>query len=94
MEDLQFGACAMTGMTVTKAKKQFDDIIDRVARNGERFVIRRGRKTVAAVVSPEDVRALEELEDRLDAELVRRRLADPRQKPIPYEKVRKELRLP
>jgi prevent-host-death family protein len=84
----------MTAWTVTKAKKQFDEIIDRVAHGGERVVIRRGKKTLAAVVPPEDVQALDQLEDRQDVEEAKRRLADPKQKPIPYEKVRKEMGLP
>lgn len=40
---------------------------ERVAR-GERVLIRRGKKPVAAVVPLEDLKALEELEDRLDIE--------------------------
>ena len=35
----------------------------------------------------------EEIEDRLDAEEAIRRLADPAEVPLPYEKVRKELGL-
>jgi hypothetical protein len=34
-----------------------------------------------------------EIEDRLDAEEAKRRLADPNEVPIPYEQVRKELGL-
>ena len=34
-----------------------------------------------------------ELEDQMDIEIARKRLADPKEVPIPYERVRKELGL-
>jgi hypothetical protein len=47
-------------------------------------VLRRGRKPVAAVVSIEDLKRLQELEDLDDARESAKRLADPREKRIPY----------
>ena len=48
---------------------------------------------MAAVVSMEDLRLLEKLEDQMDVEVARKRLADPNEVPIPYERIRKELGL-
>jgi prevent-host-death family protein len=59
------------------------------ARRGERVIVRRGRKPVAAVVSIADLRLLEELEDRFDVGISLGRLADPKEKRIPYSEVRK-----
>ena len=41
----------------------------------------------------EDLRLLEKLEDQMDVEIARKRLADPYEVPIPYERIRKELGL-
>jgi prevent-host-death family protein len=65
-----------------------ESALDR-ARNGERVILRRGKKPVAAVVSIADLRLLEELEDRYDVSLSVTRLANPREKRIPYAEVRK-----
>jgi hypothetical protein len=45
------------------------------------------------LVPLEDLALLEQLEDRIDIEEAKRILADPDEVPIPYSKVRKELRL-
>jgi antitoxin (DNA-binding transcriptional repressor) of toxin-antitoxin stability system len=50
--------------------------LERVGK-GERVVLRRGKKPVAAVVPIKDLRLLEEIEDRFDAELARKALAEP-----------------
>jgi antitoxin (DNA-binding transcriptional repressor) of toxin-antitoxin stability system len=59
-----------------KPKGPLDPALERVGR-GERVVLRRGRKPVAAVVPIRDLRLLEEIEDQLDAELARKALAQP-----------------
>ena len=82
----------MSRATVKKPTPDFDRTIARVS-HGERVVLRQGRKAVAAVVSIEDLRLLEELEDRMDVKEAEKRLADPAEVPIPYEKVRKDLGL-
>jgi PHD/YefM family antitoxin component YafN of YafNO toxin-antitoxin module len=65
----------------------------RVVTKGERVVVHRREKAVAALIPLEDLALLEELEDRLDVEEAERRLADPSDKSIPYEQVRRELGL-
>lgn len=66
--------------------------LDRL-QQGQRIVLKKGRRAVAAVVSMEDLRLLEKLEDQMDVQIARKRLADPNEVPIPYERVRKELGL-
>jgi hypothetical protein len=82
----------MSRTTATRTSNRLDGTLDRL-RSGQRIVLRKGRKAVAAVVSMEDLRLLEELDDRLDVAEARKRLADPNQVPIPYERIRKELGL-
>jgi len=51
---------------VTEVRDNLAEIINRVAYGGERVVLRRRRKGVAAVVSMEDLELLQALEDRSD----------------------------
>ena len=75
-----------------KTSNRIDGTLDRL-RQGQRIVLKKGRRAVAAVVSMEDLRLLEKLEDQMDVEMARKRLADPNEVPIPYERIRKELGL-
>jgi antitoxin (DNA-binding transcriptional repressor) of toxin-antitoxin stability system len=75
-----------------KTTNRIDGTLARV-RQGQRIVLKKGRRAVAAVVSMEDLRLLEKLEDQMDIEIARKRLADPNEVPIPYGRVRKELGL-
>ena len=75
-----------------KTSNRIDGTLDRL-RQGQRIVLKKGRRAVAAVVSMEDLKLLEKLEDQMDVEIARKRLADPNEVPIPYERVRKELGL-
>ena len=83
----------MTRITASKARGKFSDLLSRVSRKGERIVVRRRGKDVAAVVPVEDLALLEEMQDRQDAAEAMRRLADPAEVPIPYARARKELGL-
>ncbi len=65
-----------------------ESALDR-ARHGERVIVRRGNKPVAAVVSIADLKLLEELEDRYDVSVSVARLANPKEKRIPWAEVRK-----
>jgi len=85
----------MSRVNVMEARKAFSETINRVAFGKERIVLERRGKDVAALVSVEDLKLLEklldELEDRLDVEEVRRREAEEGDQAIPYEQVRREL---
>ena len=82
----------MTTTTISKAREDLAEIVNRVAYKGERVVIRRRGKNLAALIPVEDLATLEALEDRLDAEAAKKALAESKER-IPYAKVRKELGL-
>jgi len=74
-----------------KGSQELGEILDRVASEGERVVLRRNGKKVAAVVSIEDLKRLEELEDRQDVEYARAALEEMKRtgaKPVPWSKVK------
>ena len=83
----------MNKVTVREIRKEFAETLNRVMYGGERVVINRRGKDIAALISMNDLNALEALEDRLDAEDADRLLDDPNETPIPYEQVRKEFGL-
>jgi prevent-host-death family protein len=69
-------------------------VINRAAFGKERVVLTRRGKEVAAVVPIEDVKLLEELEDRIDLEEARAALAETKSKgTIPWEKIKADLGL-
>jgi prevent-host-death family protein len=51
-------------MTVTQARAEFADLVNRVAYTGERVVLTRRGKVMAALVSAEDLELLESLRSR------------------------------
>lgn len=81
----------MTTVSVTQARQEFADMLNRVAYGGDRIAIGKHGKTIAVLVSPEDAEFLEALEDRLDVEAARVALAEPGQ--ASWEKVKKDLGL-
>lgn len=87
----------LRNITSSEAREEFAEVINRVAYGGERIVIRRREKELAAVIPMEDLRLLERLieqeEDRLDAEAARKALADPDDEVVPWEEAKKEIGL-
>lgn len=88
----------MKKVSVTKARTVMAEIVGRVMFGGERVILERNGKDVAAVVPMEDLRLMERLieeeEDRIDLEEAQKALSDPQnKKPISLEKVRKDLGL-
>jgi prevent-host-death family protein len=77
-------------VTTSTARIEFADILNRAAYAGERVILHRHKKPVAAVVPIEDLEILEQIEDRADLDEVRRRLKEPT---IPWSKIKKELGL-
>ena len=82
----------MTTLTVTQARGRLSDLVDRVGFKGERIMLCRNGKSVVALVSADDADLLEVLEDRLDLEEARRRLAEGKT-PVAYDEVRSRLGL-
>ena len=65
----------MSERRISEARESFSTTVNRVAFGGERVVLTRHGKRVAAVVPIEDLELLESLEDAMDVEEARRRLA-------------------
>jgi prevent-host-death family protein len=80
----------VTQLPASKAREQFADIINRVSYRGERVVLERRGKRVAALVPVQDLDLLEALEDRLDVEAARAALAE-KGPDIPWTKLKATL---
>lgn len=86
----------MRHITTSEARDELSEILNRVAYGRERVVIRRRGKDLAAVISVEDLRRLERLEetleDKLDAEAADRILADRNAEFVDWQSAKRELR--
>jgi prevent-host-death family protein len=78
-------------LTTTTTRQNFADILNRAAYGGERIVVHRRKKPVAAVVPIEDLELLERLEDEIDVAAARKALKEPGA--IPWETIKKNLHL-
>jgi prevent-host-death family protein len=74
----------------SKARNEFADLVNRAAYAGERVIVHRRNKPVAALVPIQDLELIEQLEDRMDLEDARQRLNETT---VPWSKVKKELGL-
>ncbi len=74
----------------TKTRKSRRKAASRVS-DQSRVVLRQGRKAVGVLISIEELKYFESLEDQLDVKAAREALSDPRR--IPYEEVRRKLGL-
>ena len=86
----------MTRIPVTKARRTLSDVVSHVAFGGDRVVLSRNGRDLAAIVPMDVYRRIEAEEDRLDlADLRRakREAVERGEKPIPYEEVRARLGL-
>jgi prevent-host-death family protein len=86
----------MTRLSVSKAREEFPEVVNRAACAKERTIVSLRGKALAAVIPIEDLRLLDRLAreemDRLDLEDARAALAEPGEN-IPLEVVKKELGL-
>jgi prevent-host-death family protein len=83
----------MTVSTV-KAREQLSTVINRAAFGKERVVLTRRGKEIVAVVPIEDLRFLEELENRIDLDDARAALAEVKKKgTISWERIKADLDL-
>ncbi len=83
----------MNKIGVADLRNRMADLLNRVAYQGERVVLERRGKGVAAIVSMDDLALLETMEDRDDLRAARRALAEMKrtgEKPIPWDEVKKE----
>jgi prevent-host-death family protein len=78
-------------MSLVNFRETMADPINRVMYQGERIVLERHGKGVAVVVSMDDLKTLEELEDAADVKAAKR--ARKEKGEIPWEQVKAELGL-
>ena len=79
----------MPKMATSEARDNFTELINRAAYSGERTVIRRRGKGMAAIVPMEDFDLLEKVEDLIDRDLLKKARVEVREKgTIPWEKVK------
>jgi prevent-host-death family protein len=82
----------MTTVSVTEARDEFADLVNRVAYGHERIIVARRGREVAAIVPAEDVALLELLENEIDLAAARTALADPANaEPLDWSSVRARL---
>jgi prevent-host-death family protein len=82
----------MGQVNTVSARAQFSEIINRAAFGKERVTLTRRGKEIVAVVPIEDVKLLEELEDRIDLDDARAALAESKKKgTVSWQKIKKEL---
>jgi prevent-host-death family protein len=67
-------------MPVAEARGRFADLVSRVAYRGERVVITRHGKPLAALIPADDLELLERLEDEGDIRAAERALAEAKRK--------------
>jgi prevent-host-death family protein len=85
-------AADVNRVPASKARERLADILSDVAARGDRVILHRHGKDVAAVISMDDLALLESLEDRYDVESARATLADSDER-IPWAKLKKQLGL-
>lgn len=73
------------------ARKSFSDLLNETGFGGRRVVVTRKGKAVAAMVSIQDLEAIQALEDQKDIKEAERILSDPESEYIPWEEAKKEL---
>ena len=84
----------MTHIGVKEIRDNLADALNKVAYAGERVVLARRGKGVAALVSMEDLELLEKMEDEADVRDAKRALATMKrkgEKPIPLAVIKKRL---
>ncbi len=62
----------MTKMSTSAARQKFSEIVSKAEFAGERTILHRRKKPVAAVVPIEDLKLIEKYEDELDARLAKK----------------------
>ena len=66
----------MTGIAITDARGELADLVNRAAYGGERVVLTRRGRPIAAIISADDLAFFEALEDANDARAVDASLAE------------------
>ena len=86
----------MVRIATSKMRKDLSEVVNRVAYRGERILLNRNGKDVAAIVSVDDLAKLRKLEDALDydaGEKALKKMRDKKQKSIPWERIKRKLKI-
>lgn len=83
----------MTRMGVSDAREHLGDVIDRARYTHERVVLTKRGREVGAIISIDDLKLLEMLEDQLDIKEARLALEESQGERVSYNEVRKKLEL-
>ncbi len=78
--------------STSTARAEFATIVSRAEYAGERTIVHRRKKPVAAVVPIEDLELIERVEDQLDLKDALAAMKEPGPR-IPWEQIKKELKL-
>ena len=70
----------MVRMNTSEVRHEFAEVINRAAYRGERIVLHRRGKDVAAIISLEDLELLERLEDENDLKAAKAALREAKKK--------------
>jgi prevent-host-death family protein len=82
------------GLSIMQARAKFADTVNRVQYTGERIVLERHGKGVAAVIPIEDLELLERIEDERDAKAAQRALSAieaGKEATVPWSEVRAKM---
>ena len=85
-----YNLCMSKQLTASAARAQFADLVSRAEYAGERTIVHRRRKPVAAIIPIEDLELIERYEDELDLRLIRKAR---KEKSVPWEQAKKALGL-
>jgi antitoxin Phd len=80
----------MKRLNASTAREEFAELLNQVAYQGERIILHRRGKNVAAVVPLEDFELIQAIEDRLDNAAADAALEEPGDS-LPWERVKKDL---
>ncbi|HEX6129415.1 MAG TPA: type II toxin-antitoxin system Phd/YefM family antitoxin [Candidatus Limnocylindria bacterium] len=83
----------MSERRISEARESFSTTVNRVAFGGERVVLTRHGKRVAAVVPIADLELLEAIEDAADLDAARAALAAQGDERIAWSDLKRQLRL-
>lgn len=78
-----------TRISASEARERLSDLLNEVSVRGDRVVLERHGKRVAAMISAKDLDLLQALEDRYDLEEIRQVLAKDKRR-IPLAEIKKE----
>ena len=64
-------------VSTAEARKNFSDLINKVAYGNESIILTRRGKKVAAIISTDDLELLQRIEDYIDIQDAKKALAEP-----------------